>query len=185
MRTYRPRTGPNPQNRISNFDKNLQEKGIRYLSLKTSISENRHGAQISEVLPHFGEEKAPQPLVRGIAVDTVRPDERGREDRALLGASENAEVRRAAERVRGLKRNASRVLRAEEEGHRDEVGGRENRQGLSRRIEALDHGNEAAVVGRGLGKRDLRTDCRALTSRSVSTCPERTRRASSDVPRAT
>lgn len=106
MRTYRPRTGPNPQNRISNFDKNLQEKGIRDLSLKTSISENRHGAQISEVLPHFGEEKAPQPLVRRIAVDTVRPDERGREDRALLGASENAEVRRAAERVRGLKRNA-------------------------------------------------------------------------------
>ena len=45
--------------RISNFDKNLQEKGIRDLSLKTSISENRHGAQISEVLPHFGEEKAP------------------------------------------------------------------------------------------------------------------------------
>lgn len=59
MRTYRPRTGPNPQKRISNFDKNLQEKGIRDLSLKTSISENRHGAQISEVLPHFGEEKAP------------------------------------------------------------------------------------------------------------------------------
>lgn len=59
MRTYRPRTGPNPQKLISNFDKNLQEKGIRDLSLKTSISENRHGAQISEVLPHFGEEKAP------------------------------------------------------------------------------------------------------------------------------
>ena len=91
----------------------------------------------------------------GIPVDAVRPDERGREDRALLGASENAEVRRAAERVRGLKRDASRGLRAEEEGHRDEVGGRENRRGLSRRIEALDHGNEAAVVGRGLGKRDL------------------------------
>lgn len=90
-----------------------------------------------------------------IPVDAVRPDERGREDRALLGASENAEVRRAAERVRGLKRDASRGLRAEEEGHRDEVGGRENRRGLSRRIEALDHGNEAAVVGRGLGKRDL------------------------------
>lgn len=57
-----------------------------------------------------------------IPVDAVRPDERGREDRALLGASENAEVRRAAERVRGLKRDASRGLRAEEEGHRDVFG---------------------------------------------------------------
>ena len=181
MRTYRPRTGPNPQNRISNFDKNLQEKGIRDLSLKTSISENRHGAQISEVLPHFGEEKAPQPLVRRIAVDTVRPDERGREDRALLGASENAEVRRAAERVRGLKRNASRVLRAEEEGH----------QGAERTGKACPDASRLSITGmrpqssaEALGSA-ICTDCRALTSRSVSTCPERTRRASSDVPRAT
>ena len=184
MRTYRPRTGPNPQNRISNFDKNLQEKGIRDLSLKTSISENRHGAQISEVLPHFGEEKAPQPLVRRIAVDTVRPDERGREDRALLGASENAEVRRAAERVRGLKRNASRVLRAEEEGHRDEVGGRENRQGRPDASRLSITGMRPQSSAEALGSA-ICTDCRALTSRSVSTCPERTRRASSDVPRAT